>query len=194
VEFERDNYRKALRKISELVCPDMCLNDRADGKECEPCPMSNDGEFDRMVLAIQTAREALKQGEPLGLRQACPFPETEDEYNESSMVNGGHCPNCGNPEPGYRNVDFEAAAIYQDVTCNSCGFQFYDKYHLAGYEESPDYPPPLLQGLMQAAMEAEEYFGVDVLEEYAKKLRDAPGDDCPRCGRGQATGLDHRSC
>ncbi len=98
----------------------------------------------------------------------CPYPETEDEYNESSMMTGGHCPNCGNPEPGYGSLDFEVAAIYQDATCGSCGFQFYDKYHLAGYEESPDF---IIADLKTAAMDAEEIFTLDELEEHADVLR-----------------------
>lgn len=75
------------------------------------------------------------EGEPGQLRKTCPYPQTEDEYVESSMDRGAHCPNCGAWDLSYKSPDMEAAAVYQDATCR-CGFDFYDKYHLAGYEEA----------------------------------------------------------
>ena len=49
---------------------------------------------------------------------------------------GGMCPKCGDPQTAieYRNVDFEGGGVYQRADCGACGFEWYDKYHLAGYE------------------------------------------------------------
>lgn len=100
----------------------------------------------------------------------CPYPETEAEYAQSSDRNKGtHCPSCGAVDVEYGGMDFEVASIFQNAYCR-CGFVFYDKYHLAGFVEvvQPDF-----EALKQAAMDAEEIFTLDELEEHAKEIRDA---------------------
>ncbi len=72
---------------------------------------------------------------PRGLRGliGCPYPMNEREYVSAG---GGQCPNCGDPQINieYRSVDFEGGGVYQRAICHACDFEWYDKYHLAGFD------------------------------------------------------------
>lgn len=56
---------------------------------------------------------------------------TSDEYVEE---HGRGCPNCrsGNVLGGAFEVEDERC--WQNITCQSCGFEWNDLYRLAGYE------------------------------------------------------------
>ena len=60
--------------------------------------------------------------------------KTQKEY----LRDAGGCPRCDSGDLKGHSVEVEGDMAFQDITCLACGFVYYDKYVLEGYDYYED--------------------------------------------------------